>query len=72
MKTKTIEAKAAYADGRGKCGLDCLLFYECKPLARDITFGRKIYDLCRAKFREGYRKGYNQCKRDNSNGEKGK
>lgn len=70
-KTK-FERMVAEADLNSKCGMDCPLFKDCRPLWGQETFGRKIFDLCSSKFREGYRKGYNRCKREKYNDQKGK
>lgn len=46
------------------CGTDCPLFYHCRHVGDPDSLAVKIAQLCSDKFREGYRKGYNQRKRE--------
>lgn len=59
-----LEQKAAKADGKSKCSTECPLFYNCKHIGDPNSLEVKIAQLCSRKFREGYRKGYNQRKRE--------
>lgn len=60
----TLEQKAAQSDGKSTCGTDCPLFYHCRHVGDPDSLAVKIAQLCSDKFREGYRKGYNQRKRE--------
>lgn len=60
----TLEQKAAPSDGKSTCGTECPLFFNCKHVGDSDSLAVKIAQLCSYKFREGYRKGYNQRKRE--------
>lgn len=60
----TLKQKAAHADGMSKCGTSCPLFYDCNRTGEPDGLRGKIAQMCSEKFREGYRKGYNQRKRE--------
>lgn len=53
-----------YPDGKGTCGTECPLFYNCRHVGDPDSLAVKIAQLCSRKFREGYRKGYNRRKRE--------
>lgn len=63
----TLEQKAAQSDGKSTCGTDCPLFYHCRHVGDPDSLAVKIAQLCSDKFREGYRKGYNQRKKEERN-----
>lgn len=58
-----LDQKAAKADGRSSCD-NCPLFHNCRHIGDPDSLEVKIAQLCSRKFREGYRKGYNQRKRE--------
>lgn len=60
----TLEQKAAQSDGKSTCSTECPLFYNCRHVGDPDSLAVKIAQLCSDKFREGYRKGYNQRKRE--------
>lgn len=60
----TLVQKAVKSDLHSKCDNSCPLFAHCNYFAEHDTLQYKIAKFCSDRYKNGYRNGYNQRKRE--------